>query len=257
MSGGAWPRTIGILGGLGPHAHLAFESLLLAEASRAIGRPLADQEYPPWILSSLPETPSRAQAVAEGGDAPVAMLLESASRVCGADFLCVPCNQAHVFLARIRDRLGAPLLDMVDETVRDIGKRLEPGNAVGLLGATGTLTSRLYHERLAATLPDIRAFTLLDLPDGERLQEELVMEPIYGKEGLDGGIKSGGMHPRHREHLLLAAKHLEDRGARLIITACSEIPLALGPRPGDRVLDPVAVLAREAIRVASGKRPPD
>ncbi len=256
----AWPRTIGILGGLGPHAHLAFESLLLQEAARSAGRALADQEYPPWVLSSIPQTPSRVQAVVEGTDAPAAMLLQSAARLGDAvDFLCVPCNQAHLFLSCMRERLGVPLLDMVDETVHEVGRRLAPGETVGILGATGTLTSRLYRNRLARAYPRLRAITLLDLPDGERLQEELVMEPIFGKElhgqRLGGGIKSGMYYPRYRRRLLLAAEHLKRRDARLVVTACSEIPLALGPRPGDHFVDPVAALAREAIRIASGERP--
>ncbi len=255
-----WSRTIGIIGGLGPHAHLAFESLLLREAARIAGRALSDQEYPPWVLSSIPQTPSRVQAVVEGTDAPTPMLLRSASRLGGADFLCVPCNQAHIFLSCLRDRIGIPLLDMVDETVNEVGRRLDPGDTVGILGATGTLTSRLYRNRLARAFPRLRAITLLDLPDGERLQEELVMEPIFGKElhgqRLGGGIKSGMYYPRYRKRMLLAAETLEKRGARLVVTACSEIPLVLGPRPGDQFVDPVAVLAREAIRIAYGDRPP-
>ncbi len=253
-----WPRTIGIVGGLGPHAHVAFESYLLAEASRAAGRPLFDQEYPPWLVSSLPQTPSRVRAVEEGSDAPVPMLLESASRLKAADFLCVPCNQAHLFLSCQRERLPRPLLDMVDETVREVGRRLVPGETVGVLGVTGTLTSRLYRNRLARALPALRSVTLLDLPGGERLQNDLVMEPIFGKERRGrrtGGIKAGKLYPRYRQRLLLAAEHLRQHGASVILTACSEIPLILGPRPPADLLDPVAVLAREAIEVAAGRRP--
>ena len=45
-----WPRTIGIVGGMGPHAHIAFERYLL----EAVGAVAGDQDYPPWIVSSLP-----------------------------------------------------------------------------------------------------------------------------------------------------------------------------------------------------------
>ena len=48
----AWKRVIGIMGGLGPHAHIELERLILAETERVIGRPALDQDYPPWILSS-------------------------------------------------------------------------------------------------------------------------------------------------------------------------------------------------------------
>jgi len=51
-------RLIGIVGGLGPFAHIDFERKLLAAASEVIGA-RRDQDFPQWVLSSIPRTPDR------------------------------------------------------------------------------------------------------------------------------------------------------------------------------------------------------
>ena len=77
-------RVIGIAGGMGPHAHLEFERRLLA----AIERPSSDQDYPEWVVSSVPDTPDRTVALLEGGPSPIPSLLRSFERLAasGADF---------------------------------------------------------------------------------------------------------------------------------------------------------------------------
>jgi hypothetical protein len=102
----------------------------------------------------------------------------------------------------------------------------------------------------------------LDLPDGEELQERLVMEPIFGPRRAGGGIKSGAFRdPRRREELAEplreAARRLAAAGAEVVLTACTEIPLVLGRDSVGSIplLDPMAVAARESIDIALGRRP--
>ena len=54
MSQPRWKHTIGIIGGLGPYAHIEFETLLLSAAETALGGAALDQDYPSWVLSSMP-----------------------------------------------------------------------------------------------------------------------------------------------------------------------------------------------------------
>lgn len=70
-----WQRVIGIVGGLGPHAHIEFERRLLA----AITQPSSDQDYPEWVVSSIPQTPDRTAALLEGGPSPVSCLVRASS----------------------------------------------------------------------------------------------------------------------------------------------------------------------------------
>ena len=261
-----WKRVIGIMGGLGPHAHLELERLILAATERMIGRPARDQDYPPWILSSVPATPDRTLALLSGGPSPLPALVESARRLsgkCGADFAVIPCNTAHAFLDELRQRVSLPILDMVDETVVEALRRVGPSGRIGILATTGTVESGLYSKRVRQM--GGRPITPLDLKDGGRLQEKLVMEPIYGplqdNKRAGGGIKSGLFQdPVQRERLARplrqAAKLLADAGAKVVLTACTEIPLAIGREKADDVplLDPMDVVARASVEIAGGKR---
>ena len=251
-----WNRVIGIMGGLGPHAHVEFEILLLSATEKALGRPPVDQDYPPWVLSSMPTTPDRTGALLENTESPVDAMVLSAERLRGADFAVIPCNTAHAFLDEVRERVALPFLDMIrataERTVRDVG----PGGTIGILAATGTLHSELYPNWIRKLAPEARVVSLLDLDDGATLQERLVMDPIFAPDG----IKAGAFRvPERREALAEpmreAARKLAEAGAQVVLTACTEIPLVLGRDLVDDIplIDPMAVAAERAIDIALGR----
>lgn len=264
-----WKRVIGIMGGLGPHAHIELERLILAETQRLLGRPPHDQDYPAWILSSVPATPDRTLALLSAGPSPLPALEESARRLSGkfgADFAVMPCNTAHAYLDELRLRISIPILDMVEETVQEALRRVGPSGGVGILATTGTIKSGLYSNRVKKLSKSVRPITPLDLDGGDEIQEKLVMEPIFGPlvnaARAGGGIKSGAFQqPEQAERLAKplreAAKRLAEAGADIVLTACTEIPLALGRESADGVLllDPMEVAARACVEIAVGKRP--
>jgi aspartate racemase len=262
-----WKHVIGIVGGLGPHAHVELETLLLSATESALGRPARDQDYPPWVLSSIPATPDRTRALLEGTESPVDALVRSAERLEGADFAVIPCNTAHAFLDEVRPRVSIPFLDMIQVTAERAVERVGPTGGIGILAASGTLRCGVYTTRIRAVAPEARILTPFDLEDGEALQERLVMVPIYGPPAAGGlraggGIKSGSFRdPKKKEALAEpmreAARRLAAAGAEIVLTACTEIPLVLGrDRVGEvPLLDPMAVAAEAAIEIALGKRP--
>lgn len=262
----AWKHVIGIVGGLGPHAHVEFETLLLSATETALGRPALDQDYPPWVLSSLPATPDRTRAILEGTESPVDALVRSADRLEGADFAVIPCNTAHAFLDEVRPRVSIPFLDMIALTAERAVTRVGPRGGIGILAASGTLRSGIYARKIREVSPEARILTPFDLDNGEELQERLVMVPIYGAPtagGLraGGGIKSGSFRdPGKKEELAEpmreAARRLAAAGAEIVLTACTEIPLVIGrERVGDvTLLDPMAVAAETAVETALGNR---
>lgn len=255
--------TIGIMGGLGPYAHIDFEHRLLA----AVADARRDQDYPPWILSSLPATPDRTACLLDGGPSPAPALRESLRRIAPvADFAVIPCNTAHAFLDALRGPGLPPILSIVDESVRAAVEAVGAQGRVGLMGTSGTLKSGLYPRRARALAPDLEWVTLLDLPDGEAAQVELTMRPIYGPPTAGGwaggGIKAGtAADPKtgraHHAALAEAVRRLAAAGAGCVVTACTEIPLALGRDPidGTPLIDPLDVTARAAIAIACGRRP--
>ena len=250
-------RLIGIVGGLGPFAHIDFERKLLAAASELVGA-RRDQDFPQWVLSSIPQTPDRTEAFFGEAEDPTPSLSRSLERLrgAGADFAVVACNTAHLFLERLRDESPLPIISLI-ETTADEAARIAPGGSVGLLATSGTLRSRLYHDPLEAR--GLRAVSPLGLDDGEELQLRCVMEPIYGPSTdgrhQGGGIKTDGGSARARALLEQAAGRLvTEGGADVLVAGCTEIPLALeGPEVAGRpLLDPAALLAGAAIRRAYG-----
>ena len=248
-------RLIGIVGGLGPFAHLDFERKLL-EAARELTGATADQDFPEWVLSSIPQTPDRTEAFLGHAEDPSPVLLRSLERVrrAGADFAVVACNTAHLFLERLRDKSPLPIVSLI-ETTADKAARIAPGGSVGLLATSGTLRSRLYHEPLDAR--GLRPVGPFDLEGGEELQLRCVMEPIYGPwvdgRHQGGGIKTDGGSAAARALLEEAALRLvDDASADVLVAGCTEIPLALeGAEVAERpLLDPARLLAAAAVRYA-------
>ena len=273
-------RLIGIVGGLGPFAHLDFERKLLAAASEFTSA-RRDQDFPQWVLSSIPQTPDRTEAFLGHAEDPTPVLLRSLERVrrAGADFAVVACNTAHLFLEpgwrgtapaanqsvrpssgarmeRLREESPLPILSLIDATA-DEAARIAPGGSVGLLATSGTLRSRLYHDPLAER--GLQAACPLDLDDGEALQLRAVMEPIYGPwvdgRHRGGGIKTDGGSTAARELLEEAARRLVEEGeVDVLIAGCTEIPLALDgvEAAGRPLLDPAGLLAAAAVHHAYG-----
>lgn len=258
-----WQRVIGIVGGMGPHAHMEFERRLLA----AIECPSSDQDYPEWVVSSIPRTPDRTLALLEGGPSPMPWLLRSFERLASCtDFAVMTCVTAHAFLDKIRARVRLPILDIVELTLAEAVRQFGPRARIGILATTGALRGQVCRRTAAQIAPGLDLVSLLDLPEGDSLQEELLMRPVYGplREGRrqQGGIKCGGdrdLETRisHRDSLMAAVRHLADAGAVCVVTGCTEIPLVLGREPvsGIPLLDPVDLAARTAVRIARGELP--
>jgi len=259
-----WKHVIGIVGGLGPFAHLELERLLLQATARRGERPLQDQDFPSWLLASIPATPDRGHAIegacANPNDALLRALawLEGPRERRGADFAVLACNSAHGWLRELRARSRLPILDVVAEALQEARRRAGDGARIGVLATTAGL--RTYAATCAAMGGPVSLVSPLDLDDGEALQEELVMTPIYGplRDGLrqGGGIKSGALAAA-RAPLARAVSRLGEAGASLVLTACSEIPLVLGRESiaGVPLLDPMEVAAEASVAIAAGERP--
>jgi aspartate racemase len=149
----------------------------------------------------------------------------------GADIIAVPCNTAHAFLPAVVERVGVPIVHMIEQTTRHLGTFQPQVHTVGLLATTGTVRAQLYQQWLAA------ARIALLVPDSAS-QDNEVMPAIRSIKA--GGNALGLLAP--------AARRLVDRGAQAIIAGCTEVPLGLHARELPvPLVDPTEVLAEAVI----------
>ena len=236
-----WNKVIGIMGGMGPEATIdLYARITEAACARGAAR---DQDHPEVVISSVPRTPDRTEAIVADGPSPEPELIRSARRLeaAGAGLVVIACNAACHFLPAIRGAVGIPVLDMTEIAVRRIRERHPAVRRAGVMATDGTLRSRLYQRRLEEA--GLEAL----VPDREN--QRLLMEAVYGAEGIKA-VSAGG---RANEKLEAVAGHLVGAGAQLLIAGCTEIPLALRAGKLDvPLLDPAAELASAALKAAAG-----
>ena len=238
------PFKIGIVGGVGPAATVDFMDKVIKRTDAE-----SDQEHIQMVIEHNPKIPDRTDhIIGDGADPTVSLYaacknLESRS----ADLIAIPCNTAHAFVDQIQRHLGIPIVNMIFETVQFAKDHCSGRGDIGLLATTGTVKSRVYHDILK------KAGLKVKTPDDAH--QALVMEAIYGDDGVKAGFTEGPC----KENLLAALAHLVDRGAGVAILGCTELPLLLSQDlsfpVGDRivaVLDPTDLLARKVVQFAQG-----
>jgi aspartate racemase len=239
----------GILGGLGPLAHIEFERRLLAKNSeRGACR---DQDHPIWLLMSASNIPDRTLSLSGQVEdctpwlVRYARLLERA----GVNFLVVPCNTAHAFYDRVQPQIDIPWLHLMKYTSQHIVETYPQVKRVGILATDGTLRTELYTQSLLEV-----GLTPVAPPLNSAMQKQ-VMQAIYHPEW---GIKAAGIWISEPtlEVLRQSVIWMKKQGAELIIAGCTELSVGLArlenlPLPW---VDPLDVAADVTLDLAFGTR---
>ncbi len=230
-------RIVGILGGMGPEATVDFlrEIIRLTPAKK-------DQDHIPVIIYSDPRVPERTAAILHGGEDPTPYLVQAAVTLekAGAGILAMPCNTAHYYLPRIKNEVGIPILDMIEETYSSAREQIGGAEVVGLLATRGTIQSGVYHNVFA------RHGVKVLVPDAR--DQDCIQEGIFQvKAGSYDGARQGSFES--------IGSKLAAAGAAAVILGCTEIPLGFNAnRVSYRVVNATRVLAQAAVDWALGRR---
>ncbi|WP_437766164.1 amino acid racemase [Sorangium sp. So ce281] len=238
----------GILGGLGPLAHVELERDLIDEGTRRGAR--GDLDHPVWIVISATDVPDRTRSLQSRADECAAALVRYGNRLhaAGADFIVVPCHTAHAFYDVVHRELRVPWVHLVDHTAHHVARAHGGVRKVGVLATDGTLGSGIYQRSLRRL--GLEAIT----PDIGSTVQNHVMQAIYDP---GWGIKavSSDLHQRARAVQLAAAASLVERGAEAVILACTELSVAMrgiSSHAGVPLIDPLKVLASIMLDLAFG-----
>jgi len=230
-------RIPGVLGGMGPEATVDFLSSLLR-----MNPAKADQDHLQVLIDHNPRVPNRHAAIA-GSGTPVGPVLAGMARGlerAGADFLVMVCNSAHAFQADIEAAVSIPFLSVIDMVMTDLAKEHPGVGAVGIMAADGCLDAQLYQRSVEAAQ---RRPVLWNQAERQQFMDELYR------------IKSGVRDRSARDSLLQLGESLQGRGAEVLISGCTEIPLLLSA--GDfaiPLLSSTEILVRHTMDYAMGIR---
>jgi aspartate racemase len=233
-------KRIGVLGGISAQATMDFEARVHRVAQRLIPQDW-NRGYPPMVVWYHRRIPLRVDddgrpIVPREIDPPMLEAARWLGRV--ADFLAMPCNSAHVGVRQLAEAAGCPVLDMTGVALDDVARR--GWRRVGVLGFAGA--PALYLDPLRAR--GIRCETV----------------DAHVQARLDAAIRAvaeGREDESNRAATRAAVEALRAAGADGVVLGCTELPLLLDDkRDAPALVDPAALLAEAAVRVAVGEAHP-
>lgn len=226
-------KTIGILGGMGPEATAYFFSLIIKHTQAQ-----KDQDHIPIIIYNNPKIPPRTDALLHKGPSPAPFLRQGLRMLerAGADITIIPCITAHAFLSQIAAKEKIHLLNILEETLTYIQKKMPGITRAGLIASTGSVKSEIFDQTFS------RAGITIVKPSTK--EQKKIMEAIFGKKGIKAGFASG----RPKKLILEAAQKLVQRGSEAVIAGCTEVPLVLHERDlRVPLIDPLRIAAEASI----------
>ncbi|MGH9173672.1 MAG: aspartate/glutamate racemase family protein, partial [Vicinamibacterales bacterium] len=226
--------VVGILGGMGPLATADLYQKIIEITPAA-----TDQEHIPVVIYADPRVPDRSEALLRNGEDPTPWLAHGARVLAemGADFIIIPCNTAHAFVPAVQPAVDKPILSMIDAAADEIRATYPEATTVGLLATSGTIAAELYQRALALRGVDVI------VPDDDT-QRRCVTAAIHE-------VKAGRATKAATALLAEAGQQLTERGADVLLAACTEIPVVFQQRHTETPLvDATAALARVAVATA-------
>jgi aspartate racemase len=240
MTYGTHPKLIGILGGMGPLATVDFlEKVIRATPASQ------DQDHVPMIVHHVPQIPNRNLAVLDGHDAPFEPMLSGLRTLqrSGADAIAIPCNTAHAWFDRLAQETQVPLIHIADAVAQNVRKRGSGTSEVVLLATRGTIAAGIYTSRANG------------IADRIILPEDTVQVRI---ERIILAVKAGRIGEARDEASRVAEHLLSGQGDRLLLLACTELPIAFETsRFSSHLIDSSQALAEACIACSIGLQRPD
>lgn len=225
-------KIIGIIGGMGPEATAAFYLKIITST-----KVTKDQDHFRVIIDSNPKIPDRTKAILGQGELPVDLIVQTGKNLekMQVDVACIPCITSHYFIDEIQSKLSITILNALTELNNYINREYPNFNSIGILATTGTIEAGLFEKYLN---------NMNIIYPNNISQENLVMEAIYGYDG----IKLGNHGSLPLNLLKKASEELIDKGAQVIILGCTEIGIVLKDHNVQvPIIDPMDVLAQSII----------
>ncbi|WP_010677324.1 cysteate racemase [Bacillus timonensis] len=230
-------KILGVIGGMGPKATSVFFDKIVnkTEAHK-------DQDHLNMVILNHTTLPDRTNAILTNTGETFLdavkndfKLLEAA----GVSNIAIPCNTSHYFYEELQKLTKIPIINMVEETIKEIHDMYGDDTKIGILATNGTIRSGIYADVC-------KKYKLELLVPNDSLQEK-VMDIIYNNVKSDLDVDSSEL-----EQLI---KHLvEKENCKTVILACTELScIKLSDEAERHTIDAMNVLVERSI-LRSGKR---
>lgn len=218
---------------MGPLATLHLFKLIIEETPAK-----KDQDHLKIVIYNNPKVPDRTSFILGKGESPLPYLIEGVEFLnrAGSDLIVMPCNTAHYFYNELSKIAKGKFLHLLTETAEEI--KASNIKEIGILATTGTLKTGLWQKALGENVNIV-------YPD-EQIQEKLVMEAIYGRNGIKAGFEK-----KPKKLLVQAGNILIKNGAKAIIVGCTEVSVVMEKNPFSvPIFEPLKIIAKKAVRLA-------
>jgi aspartate racemase len=225
-------KALGVIGGFATESITDFLNNLIVKTSDRLAQEQVRifVDYNTKYLNFKPDLLQNKKAMYEE-------LLNSAKVMekIGADYIVIPCIEAHYYLPLLKDKVNVKFVDALEETGEFLKRNRRKDSIVGILATTDAIETGMFKEYL-------HNFRLIYLP--KEMQEKLVMEAICDKSKNE---------TEARKLLKDAAGYLIYMGAQLLIAGNTRISMVLRQEHvGVCMVDPVKMLLSKVIDIFAG-----
>ena len=207
-------QILGVIGGAGVAATNKFNELLEVKLTK--NGAFRDSHHPEIIIYQAIAVPSRSMYLESRGESFIPGYIDIGLKLkkIGATVLCMTCNTAHYAINEIKEGVGLPFINMVDETVKEV-KKYNPLK-VGLIMSDGSIKGKVYEKYLFSHFPNVKII----YPD-DFFQKEVTR----GIVNIKNKYRFSNKKDKNRPNFIFTSvcKYLEDNGADVIILGCTDI----------------------------------
>ena len=199
---------LGIIGGMGSEATVEVYKRIIERTYHT-----CDQEHMKICILNNSIIPDRTNCILNNGENPLPYLNESIKDLenINAKYFIVPCNTAHHF-ANSFENTKIEFISMIEETLNHIKQNYENYN-ICILGTTGTIKSKVYHEHFLSN--DIKYIYL------NNYDQDIIMNVI-------NDTKADKNRENIKNNLLSVVKNVQNNNDNvLFVLACTELSLYL------------------------------
>jgi len=224
------PKTIGVLGGLGPDTTAEFY-LNTISASLHVQK----ITRPPMLIWNVPmdyQLEKEFLIKAKNQERLLPYLTDGAKHLenGGSDFIVIPCNTVHVFIKDIRKAVSIPVLSIIEETVNKLKK--DKVKIVGLLGTSITIKNNLYNDLLKERAIDMS----IPSPEDQHTINAIINNLVNRKK-----------MKRDEMALRTIIQKFSSQNIHSVLLACTDLQLLIHTMPHAKVYDTMQILSEATV----------